>query len=98
MNSYDPNRPFFGDDALEDYLATGATTSKRYGHKVKAIELANIEYKFRYQKLRHEKSMKPPPSTGRIFSGYLVVRKLGTPDQYETWMPGHIFHDLYQKA
>jgi hypothetical protein len=29
--------------------------------------------------------------------GYLVVRKLGTPDQYETWMPGKVFEELYEK-
>lgn len=27
--------------------------------------------------------------------GYLVVRKCGTEHEYETWMPGHVFDELY---
>ena len=42
--------------------------------------------------------MKPPPGTGRIFDGYLVVRKLGTSGQYETWMPALAFEDVYVAA
>ena len=41
--------------------------------------------------------MKPPPSCGRIFPGYLVVRNLGKSDQYETWMPDHVFDELYER-
>lgn len=98
MSDFDSERPFVDYAAFDEFVAQDRTTGRRYGERVKAIELANIQYKFRYQKLKVEKNMKPPPSTGRIFSGYLVVRKLGTPAQYETWMPGHVFHELYQKA
>jgi len=97
MNRYDPERPYFGDDALEDFVAIHRTAALRYGARIKAIELANIEYKFRNQKLKGQKSMKPPPSSGRTFTGYLVVRKLGTPEQYETWMPDHVFAELYAR-
>lgn len=38
------------------------------------------------------------PSTGRIFTGFLVARRIGTPNRYETWMPSHIFHELYRKS
>jgi hypothetical protein len=42
--------------------------------------------------------MKPPPGSHiHIMPGYLVVRKLGTPDQYETWMPDVVFEELYEK-
>ena len=27
--------------------------------------------------------------------GYLVVRRIGTAGQYETWMPDQIFEELY---
>jgi len=38
----------------------------------------------------------PPSSHRHIYLGYLVVRKLGTPDQYETWMPDLVFDELYE--
>ena len=42
--------------------------------------------------------MKPPPGSQiHIMPGYLVVRKLGTPDQYETWMPDQVFKELYER-
>ncbi|WP_421885024.1 hypothetical protein [Methylibium sp.] len=40
--------------------------------------------------------MKPPPSTGRIFPGYVVIRRLDEPDQYETWIPDLGFDDSYE--
>jgi len=58
--------------------------------------LSNIEYKIRFGRFQRENNMKPPPSCGRIFSGYLVVRNLGTPFQYETWMPEDVFEELYE--
>ncbi|TNC82853.1 MAG: hypothetical protein C9356_03010 [Oleiphilus sp.] len=97
MQSYDPKRPFTTYNEFDEYIAADSKTATRYGKKVIAIELANIEYKFRYQKFRSTKKMKPPPSTGRIFSGFLVVRKVGTEEEYETWMPCHVFHELYKK-
>ncbi len=95
MNKYDPDRPFFDDESCESFFAIDPKIARRYGKIVKARELANMEYKYRYQKLKSEKNMKPPPSTGRIFTGYLVVRSLGTADQYETWMPDHVFRELH---
>jgi hypothetical protein len=41
--------------------------------------------------------MKKPPSCGRYFSGFLVVRNLGRKNQYETWMPEVVFEELYKK-
>lgn len=95
MTKYDPDRPFFDDESCESFYAIDPKTARRYGKIVKARELANMEYKHRYQKLKSKKNMKPPPSTGRIFPGYLVIRNLYTEGQYETWMPNHVFHELY---
>jgi hypothetical protein len=39
--------------------------------------------------------MKPEPSHSRIFPGYLVVRKIDTKSEYETWMPDHVFEEIY---
>jgi hypothetical protein len=98
MTGYDYDRPFVSQMALQAYTAIDATEGARYGKTVKAAPLSNIEYKTRYSHLESENNMKPPPSCGRIFMGYLVVRKYGTPEQYETWMPEHVFEELYQDA
>jgi hypothetical protein len=29
--------------------------------------------------------------------GHLVVRRLGTSGQYETWMPSDVFEELYER-
>jgi len=69
-----------------------------YGPVVKASQISNIDYKMRYGKLGSKQVMQLPPSCGRIFMGYVVVRKLGTQEQYETGMPDHVFEELYGVA
>ena len=96
--AYDYDRPFIAQGNMPTYVATDAETASEYGRTVKATKLANVEYKIRFGKLQRENNMKPPPSCGRIFTGYLVVRRLGTPQQYETWMPDHAFEELYAPA
>ena len=83
---------------MDEYRSIDSKTTKKYGKLVKALEIANIEYKDRYYKLSHTKTMKEPPLTGRIFSGYVVVRNLGKENEYETWMPVHVFDELYEKV
>jgi hypothetical protein len=95
---YDYDRPFISQESMRLYVAADDATAAEFGRKVKATELSNIEYKTRFGKLSRENSMKPPPSCGRIFTGYLVVRRLGTKQQYETWMPDHVFEELYEPA
>lgn len=97
MTGYDFNRPLISEQALERFVAVNKDIASRYGKYVKAIELSNIEYKIRYGKLKGKNNMKPPPSCGRIFPGYLVIRKLGQSEQYETWMPDHVFEEFYKK-
>jgi hypothetical protein len=96
MSGYDYDRPYIGQEALPCFTAMDSVTAARYGKTVKAIRLSNSEYNSRFNRLGTQNNMKPPPSIGRKFSGYLVVRKLGTTDQYETWMPEDVFGELYR--
>ena len=95
MSGYDFDRLFVGQEALRSYTAISSDIAARYGRTVKAIQLSNSEYNIRFHRLSMQNTMKPPPSVGRKFSGYLVIRKLGTPEEYETWMPEHVFEELY---
>lgn len=94
MSGYDFDRPFVSHQALRSYTARRSDIAAKYGRTVKAIELSNSEYNIRFHRLSSQNRMKPPPSAGRIFSGYLVIRRLGTSEQYETWMPADVFEDL----
>ena len=95
--TFDYNRPYVDINAMEDYEALDKKTAALYGKLVKAVMLSNVEYKIRHGELQTSRRMKPPPSCGRIFPGYLVIRKLGTPEQYETWIPDHVFEELYTR-
>lgn len=98
MVKYDINRPFIETATMESFTARQKDVARRFGKTVKAMELSNREYKYRFQKLARANNMKPPPSSFiHIMSGYLVVRKLGWPGQYETWMPDDVFEELYEK-
>ncbi|MCJ7603236.1 MAG: hypothetical protein MUO63_17275 [Desulfobulbaceae bacterium] len=97
MGGYDFNRPMISMKSLRDFVAIDEETAMFFGKIVKATEFANVEYKIRYDELWKKNNMKPPPSCGRIFSGYLVVRKLNQKGQYETWMPNHVFEELYKE-
>ena len=96
MSGYDFNRPFIVQADMGTYLALDAQTARNYGKTVKATELSNVEYQTRFGRFERENNMKPPPSCGRIFMGYLVVRQVGTDQQYETWMPDDVFDELYE--
>lgn len=96
MPGYDFQRPFISQSSMSLFRAKDREDARRYGGYVKACELSNVEYKIRFTKLNPQQTMKPPPSCGRIFSGYLVIRNLDTQAQYETWMPCHVFDELYE--
>ena len=96
MTGYDFNKPFADSSSLPFYTAIDGEVASRYGKTVRAMEMSNADCDTRYKRLSNSNNMKPPPSHGRIFGGYLVIRKLGTPDQYETWMPDHAFEDIYR--
>ena len=92
-------RPFVSLEQMATYSARDRDTAAKYGPLVKAAEISNRDYGYRYNRFSDERAMRPPPSAFiHIVLGYLVVRKLGTPDQCETWMPGHVFDDLYERA
>ena len=48
MSGYDFDRPFVSQSALQIYAALDLTDAARYGQKVKAVQLSNIEYKTRF--------------------------------------------------
>lgn len=90
-------RPYISLEQMGIYAARDRKTVQSYGSVVRAAAISNRDYKYRYDKFSSERSMQPPPSSHmHIHIGYLVVRKLGTPNQYETWMPDHVFDELYE--
>lgn len=90
-------RPYVSLEQMVVYSARDADTAKKYGATVKVAELSNRDYGYRFSRYSSSRKMQPPPSSHmHIFLGYLVVRKLGTPSQYETWMPDHVFDELYE--
>lgn len=90
-------RPFIPLEQMALYSARDRDTARKYGPTVKAAEISNRDYGYRYSRFSSSRTMRSPPSSHmHIYLGYLVVRKLGTPDQYETWMPSHAFDELYQ--
>lgn len=96
--TFDYDHAFLNADALPRFRALDPEEAQRYGEFVRAGELSNAQYDQRFQRLAKQNNMRPPPSHGRIFSGYLVVRRVGQRDQYETWMPDHVFEELYAPA
>lgn len=92
-------RPFVPLEQMAAYSARDRDTARKYGPVVKVAEISNRDYGYRYSRFSFSRKMQPPPSSHmHIHLGYLVVRKLGTPEQYETWMPDHVFEDLYEAA
>lgn len=90
-------RPYVTLEHMANYSPLDNDTARKYGAVVKAAEISNRDYGYRYQKLNTSQAMQSPPSSHmHIHLGYLVVRKLGTPQQYETWMPDHVFDELYE--
>jgi hypothetical protein len=96
MSGYDFTRPFTDSETFPIFRALDSETASSYGATVKAFELSNAEYNQRYQRLANANRMKSPPMHDRKFAGYVVVRRLGTKSQYETWMPDMIFCELYE--
>jgi len=95
MAGYDFERPFVDAASLPQYRATDEEVARRYGRTIRATEMSNSEYAARFGRLGSINNMKAPPSHGRIFGGYLVIRRLGTSEQYETWIPDHAFEEIY---
>lgn len=96
--SYDHSKKFLDKYAMDSFVATDSAVAKKYGETVRAIQISNREYWHRYEKLSDSRTMKPPPgSWRRIFPGYLVVRKLDTALEYETWIPEDGFNEMYER-
>lgn len=83
---------------MERFKAIRASDARRFGKVVMAFPLSNRQYARRFSRLGKDNNMKPPPGSRiHVMPGYLVVRKVGAPSQYETWMPDHVFEEMYQK-
>lgn len=94
---HDFNRPYQDVDSMNAFLAIQKHIAAKFGQTIKAMELSNREYQQRYDRMAKSNNMRPPPgSSFHIMSGFLVVRRLGSPDQYETWMPNIVFEELYK--
>lgn len=96
--AYDFTRPLVDASTLPMYEARDAVEAQLYGKTVRAAEITNAEYAKRHRELAASRTMKPPPRHSRIFMGYLLVRKCGTKDEYETWMPSDVFEELYTEV
>lgn len=91
--------PFVRVEQMATYSARDDDTDRKYGRTVKAAGISNRDYSYRYNELSVSQNMRPPPGSRiHIYLGYLVVRKFGTPEQYETWMPDHVFDELYESC
>lgn len=95
---YDFSKKFMDVNAMDDYVSIDPEVTEKYGPTVKAMALSNREYQHRFNKLSASRTMRSPPSSGRIFSGYLVVRNFGKSNQYETWIPDDGFDEVYKAA
>ena len=94
--SHDFDKPFREVSAMGTFMARSKADARRFGRYIKALEISNREYSHRFVRFAEQHQMKPPPSSViHTISGYLVVRRLGTPEQYETWMPCEAFEELY---
>jgi hypothetical protein len=93
--AHDFSRPFVDALQLPIYEALDMEEAREYGKTVRATAMSNVEYSERHKKFASSRTMMRVPSHHRIFPGYLVVRKMGTKNEYETWMPDHVFEELY---
>lgn len=85
-----------GQESFSEFMALDDEVAAKYGRLVKAHPMTNRAYGRRHLALAQQNNMKPPPSSGRIFMGYVVIRSLGRKGQYETWIPDHAFEDIYK--
>lgn len=79
------------------YVARNRDNMRKHGRRVLAARISNHDFQRRADKLGPPRRMKIlPGSPEHVRMGYLVVRKLGTADEYETWMPTDVFEAQYR--
>ncbi|APW37161.1 hypothetical protein RD110_08080 [Rhodoferax koreense] len=98
MTAFDFNKCYLDQAEMAVFDAIDGGAASKFGRQVRAVELSNAEYDRRYRRMAQSRNMKAPPSHLRIFPGYLVVRRLDCPDQYETWMPEGAFNECYRPS
>ena len=87
-----------GWDQMQAFVATDAGMQNLHGPSVLAVEMSSADYDKRYAELAKRHCMKEPRSYQGARSGFLVVRKAGTCDAYETWMARHMLLRSYRPA
>ena len=98
MSMPDYNQPLKPLKEMGLFSAISPSDARKYGPNVRAYPLSNRSYLHRYNKLAAKNNMKAPPQSGnKIMPGMLVVRKLETSKQYETWMSEDVFEELHEK-
>lgn len=95
---FDHSKKFMDSRAMHKYRSIDKSTAKKYGEYVFANEMTNAEYDQRYARLKNTRRMQHRNPYRRIYPGYLVVRKMDTKEEYETWMPDHAFEEVYEKV
>jgi hypothetical protein len=96
--SHDFTRPLISVAEMEDYFAVHDEIAVRHGRLVKAIAMSNREYCARHAQLSAHHTMVAPSGCMKIYHGYLVVRNVGTAEQFETWIPDDAFAAMYARA
>ena len=94
---HDHNKKYLPNSEFEEFISIEHNVTKKYGKIVRAMLLSNREYQHRFDKLNTKYKMKEPPLSGRIFRGYIVVRNVDKKSEYKTWMPDHVFEEIYSK-
>ncbi len=79
-------------------MAIDVDTKLDYGQHVRATEFSNVEYKIRFDRLEGRNNMNVPPDCENVSPGYLVVGRPGTRNQFEDWIPDHVFEEIYKKV
>ena len=97
MIEFENSKPFTSQKLTETFVAIDIDKILDNGQHVRATALSNLEYKIRFGRLEKKYNMKAPPNCEESSPGYLVIGKLGTPKQYETWIPDHLFDGIYEK-
>lgn len=80
------------------FVAINVDALLDHGQHVRAIELSNVDYKIRFDRLGIRNNMNAPPDCQNFTSGYLLIGKPGARNQFEDWLPDHEFENIYKKV
>lgn len=101
MTGYEHHKPFTrlkSTRTFMSFVAIDVDAIPDYGQHVRATELSNVDYTIRFDRFESRNSMNAPPDCKNFTSGYLVIGKPGTRNQFEDWLPDHVFEQIYKKV